>query len=118
MMIQCRECDHRISNSAPACPQCGAPTPGGKCKLVFSRPSFYGAAVSLEVLVDGMPYGSLGVRKKIEVPVSPGDHHVEVIPSRGASRVTSVSAAAGETLIKVGTGFLRPSITVDDQVTA
>lgn len=83
-MIECKECNNRISDSAPVCPQCGAPSPGGAHRLIFTRPSFVGAAVGIDVFVDGMPYGRLGVRKKIEIPVSPGSHHVEIINTREA----------------------------------
>lgn len=112
-MIECKECNNRISDSAPACPQCGAPSPGGAHRLIFTRPSFVGAAVGIDVFVDGMPYGRLGVRKKIEIPVSPGSHHVEIINTRGSSNVASISTTSGDTAIRVGTWGLRPSINME-----
>jgi hypothetical protein len=112
-LIVCNECSSSISDRAPACPTCGSPTPGGTSRLVFSRPSFVGAAVSLEVYVDGMPYGRLSPRKSLEIPVAPGSHHVEVINSHGRSGIATIDTAPGATSVKVGAWGLRPSINVE-----
>ena len=92
-MVQCRECGGRVSDAAPTCPTCGVAAPAGNCSLVFTRSGLMGALVSVSIFVDGQPYGSLRPKGRIEVPVSPGMHHVEVQSSTGKSIVTSVSAS-------------------------
>jgi len=105
-IIQCKECDAQVSDSAPTCPHCGVSAPGGSCTVVFSRPSSMGLVVRTEVYVDGQPYGTLRAKGRIAVPVSPGDHHVEIQTSQGKSSVTTISASGGETPVRVSLSAL------------
>jgi hypothetical protein len=103
-LVNCRDCNAGISDSAPTCPHCGAPSPAGSATLEFVRTSFYGggSAIGLEVLVDQKPFGKV-TGKGIVIPVSPGQHHVEVVGPR-ASTVMSINATRGTMKFEVTTG--------------
>lgn len=105
-LIQCRECKSEISDSAATCPRCGVASPGGSALLVFTRPSLGGGAIGMDVYVDGAPYGRLRAKGRIEVQVSPGDHHIEITSTRGASGVGTVRASSGQTVLAVKPHFL------------
>jgi hypothetical protein len=100
-LINCRECSAQISDSAVACPRCGVSAPGGAGTMTFVRPSLMNGAVGVEVYVDGQPYGKLRAMGRLSVPVSPGNHHIELITSQGRSGVGTLAAASGETTVTV-----------------
>lgn len=100
-LIQCGECKSEISDSAATCPRCGFSAPGGASKLTFVRPSLLGGAIRVEVFVDGAPYGSLRAKGSLSVPVSPGNHHVELVTGQGKSGVGTVAARGRDTTVTV-----------------
>lgn len=102
-MVKCRECGGSASDAAPACPHCGVQSPGGSCTIVIARQRVGLLGLSAEVLVDGQVRGSVDAGRKFEIPVSPGNHTVEIRTSRGRA-LTNVSATTGETVINVRIG--------------
>ena len=89
-LVNCTECNGTVADTAPTCPHCGAPTPGGKTsKVVVSRKkAMTGFANSVEVMLDGLEIASLKNGQSISVDVAAGEHRLEVdslgpAPARG-----------------------------------
>lgn len=59
-LIKCPECGREISDTASACPGCGAPVRKPGCLVHFERPRamLVGSAVNGVVYVDGQQVGS------------------------------------------------------------
>lgn len=100
-LVACRECGSEISDSAATCPRCGVAAPAGTGTITFVRPSLQSGAIGVEVFVDGKPYGRLRALSTLAVPVTPGDHHVELQTKRGQSSVGTIRAATGDTKVTV-----------------
>ncbi len=77
-MVTCRECGHRVADSAPTCPSCGVTSPAGHAKLEVRRVGrLTGALVPLAVWIDSKDMGSLGPGKSVTLTVTPGIHRIE-----------------------------------------
>jgi hypothetical protein len=100
-LVTCRECGAEVSDQAPACPRCGVSSPSGSATLTFWRKGTRNAAVSTQIFVDGQPYGAVvGLKGRVVVPVTPGDHHIE-LRCRYKSAVATVNAKSGDTAFRV-----------------
>jgi len=79
-LVKCTECAGTVADTAPTCPHCGAPTPGGKTsKVVVSRKkAMTGFANRVEVLLDGREIASLKSGQSIEIEVAAGEHVLDV----------------------------------------
>jgi hypothetical protein len=62
--------------------------------------AIYVVAIAVEVLVDGKSYGSMRMRGQVSVPVSPGNHHVELRTNHGKSTVGNIAASSGDTVLQ------------------
>ncbi|HZS15080.1 MAG TPA: hypothetical protein VFC09_10805 [Candidatus Dormibacteraeota bacterium] len=51
-----------------------------------------------DVLVDGMPAGSVELNQTVDIPVQPGRHTLQVRSGRNSSRTRTFDAAEGETV--------------------
>lgn len=100
-LVACRECNAEISDSAATCPRCGVSAPAGTGTLTFARPSLQSGAIPIEVFVDGKPYGRLKAMGRLSVPVTPGDHHIEIVTGQGKSSVGTIKSGSGETTVTV-----------------
>jgi RNA polymerase subunit RPABC4/transcription elongation factor Spt4 len=110
-MIQCRECNNTVSDSARVCPNCGIESPGGSCELVILRPSLSGGAIGMTVYVDNTPYGDIRSRKSITIPVAAGQHHIHVETSRGKTGTTTVDVTPqSPTKVNVGVSQLTGGV--------
>lgn len=91
-LVHCPDCEQEVSDSAPACPRCGRPSPGGTCTLVVSRPGKMLFLSPLEVVVDGNRVGEVGSGKTLSLAVPPGSHRlqVEITPPRQQRKTSAV----------------------------
>ena len=79
-LVSCTECEGTVASTAPVCPHCGAPAPGGKTgKIVVSRKkAMTGFLNTMEIYLDGAPVGSLKNGESVTVNVLAGDYHLVV----------------------------------------
>lgn len=105
-LIKCRECSAEISDSAVSCPRCGYSVPAPNCSISFLRSGLKNSAVRVELFVDGRPYGALSRKNAVTVPVSAGNHHVELKTAQGKSTVGTISASAGNRTFTVTMTYL------------
>lgn len=66
----------------------------GKARIYVSRPNAYGAALVMQVFIDGVMIGTLPAQASIFADVEPGKRTVSTMIGRSAT--TSVDLAAGE----------------------
>ena len=87
-MIKCHECGREISDTANACPGCGAPVRKPGCVVHFERPRaiLSGTALSGIVYIDGQRAGSAATGAAFEVYLSYGEHNVAIESSNGFAR--------------------------------
>ena len=100
-LVSCRECAAQISDQAATCPHCGVSGPAGMGSLTFVRSGLKNAGLKVHVYVDGKPFGTMGMRGQVVVPVTPGNHHVELRASDGKATAGSVNATSGNTVLTV-----------------
>jgi hypothetical protein len=82
--------------------------------LTFVRPRFVGRGVPIEVFVDQKPYGRVVADPGVEVPVSPGSHHIELRATNGKATTGTIQASPGNTVLKVGLStFGAPKFGID-----
>lgn len=101
-MASCRECGHRVADSAPSCPSCGVASPGGQAQLEVKRVTrLQGAAVPLAVWVDSKHVGNLGPGKSVTLTVTPGLHRVQCQLQQGHCKEAAqeVEVPAGRRLV-------------------
>ena len=77
-LIKCPECGREISDTASACPGCGAPVRKPGCLVHFERPRamLVGSAVNGVVYVDGQQVGSASNGASFDVYLTYGSHSV------------------------------------------
>ncbi len=63
--------------------------------LTFVRSGLKNWGIKIDVYVDGKPFGTMGMRGQVVVPVTPGSHHVELRTETGKSTVGNVSVKSG-----------------------
>ncbi len=101
-LVNCLDCGQEVSDSAPACPRCGRPSPGGSCTLAVSRPGKMLFLSPLDVVVDGNRVGELGSGKTMSLAISPGNHRlqVDITPPRQQRKTSAVDiqTAGGATV--------------------
>lgn len=75
-LIKCPECGREISDTASACPGCGAPVRKPGCLVHFERPRamLVGSAVNGVVYVDGQQVGSASNGASFDVYLTYGSH--------------------------------------------
>lgn len=96
-LVQCRECGSQVSDTAATCPHCGVSGPAGLCVLRVERKAkFGGAALRVNLFIDGVPQGSMRPGNAGDFEVQPGQHVIEAeVPGRGSFTAT-VNVASGQ----------------------
>jgi hypothetical protein len=116
-LISCPDCSNDVADSAPTCPVCGRPWPGGQSKLEVRRAQRLSAGrVVMDVLIDGSYAGGLTAGKSLTVDVSPGRHRVECRmnagPSKGAAEEFTVPPGGHLVVVVVPNALTgKPSFT-------
>lgn len=102
-LVNCGDCGHRMSDSAPSCPQCGWVVPVQNGLLVVSRKGQLNSGlVGTEVGVDGAFYGTLRAGQQLQIELAPGPHYLDVSKNNGGSGRFRVDVASGaETHVQV-----------------
>ena len=91
-LVTCPDCAQEVSDSAPSCPKCGRPTPGGSCTLSVARPGRMLFLSPLEVKIDGTTVATLNAGQSTSVAISPGNHRLqcEITPPRQSRKIFAV----------------------------
>lgn len=77
-LVPCSNCEHPVAESAPTCPNCGAPAPAGHAVIEVTRVRrLQGWAEPIIVSIDWTPVASLGPGKSVSVTVTAGAHRIE-----------------------------------------
>lgn len=106
-LVKCAECGGSVSDSAPACPHCGAPAPGGGTVVITRKKAMTGFANSIEVVIDGQVGGTVGKGESVAFDVTSGNHQIEAnsfgpAPTRG--KHINFQLGSGQT-VHFETGF-------------
>ena len=96
-LVTCPDCSQEVSDSAPSCPKCGRPTPGGTCTLNIVRPGKMLFLSPLEVKVDGNHVANLGAGQSTSLAISPGNHRLqcEITPPRQSRKIVAADLQIG-----------------------
>ncbi len=110
-LIKCPECGRDISDTASACPGCGAPVRKPGCTVRFERPHaiLSGVAVSGTVYIDGQRAGSAANGASFEVFLSYGEHSVsfesncalQLVSKRSNAQTLDVPVGAKKVIVTV-----------------
>lgn len=91
-LVICPDCSQKVSDSAPSCPKCGRPSPGGSCTLSVRRPGKMLFLSPLEVKVDGITVATLNAGQSTSLRISPGSHRLqcEITPPSQGRKIFAV----------------------------
>ena len=110
-LIKCPECGREISDTASACPGCGAPVRKPGCLVHFERPRavLVGSAVNGVVYVDGQQVGSASNGASFDVYLTYGSHSVTF-----ESKITGMLASgrSNADTLDVPYGARRVNVTI------
>lgn len=110
-LIKCPECGREISDTASACPGCGAPVRKPGCLVHFERPRamLVGSAVNGVVYVDGQQVGSASNGASFDVYLTYGSHRVTF-----ESKITGMLASgrSNADTLDVPYGARRVNVTI------
>lgn len=80
LRIKCPKCGEASNITAGApCPKCGNPIvlpPEGACIFLYRQGSFYGVAGGFGIYVNGQPYGHIGNRELLCLPLPYGTYNL------------------------------------------
>lgn len=108
-LVKCPICGKEISPNAASCPYCGEPMQPqavSKRKLTLTRKgSFWGAAINMEVYVDGILIGLLPNGGCLAYHITQGEHSMYAAQPAGQAAANMIlngpfaSSNAGETML-------------------
>lgn len=80
LRIKCPHCGEASNITAGApCPKCGQPIalpPTGSCIYLYRQGSFYGVAGGFGIYINGQPYGHIGNRELLCLPLPYGTYTI------------------------------------------